>query len=119
MKKKSGGIKHDNGKARLGLLSGAFLFRLGEVMTDGAQRYADHNWRQGFNWSRIADAAMRHLVAWNSGMDKDPDSGRSNLAHAAACLMMLMEFEETKTGTDDRYKLSKEVLDRLYPAKKK
>lgn len=116
-KKPKGGTKHDSGKPRLSLISSIALFKLAQVLTDGEIKYASHNWRQGFNWSRIVDAVERHLLMWSSGMDKDPDSGRSNLAGAMFGLMVLAEFEETKAGQDDRYKLPLDVLYKLYPPK--
>lgn len=113
----TGGTKHDSGKPRMSLVSPVAIMKLAQVMTDGEKKYSANNWRLGFDWTRIADAADRHLTMWVAGMDNDPDSGRSNLAHAMACLMMLLEFEETKAGNDDRYKLSQELLLKLYPPK--
>jgi hypothetical protein len=117
--KRETAIKHDSGKPRMSLISPIASFKLAEVMTDGESKYNAHNWRNGFKWSRIVDAALRHIEIWNAGMDKDPDSGRSNLAHAAACIMMLLEFEETHKELDDRYKLPDEILNKLYPKKDK
>jgi len=111
----SSGRKFDKNKPRLSLVSKVALFKLAEVMTDGEKKYDTHNWRKGFNWSRIADAAERHLSIWIAGQDLDPDSRRSNLAHAMACIMMLLEFEETHKHLDDRYKLSEWLLNKLYP----
>lgn len=112
---KGGGIKHDSDKPQLSLISPIAIFKLAQVMTDGAKRYDSHNWRKGFEWTRIADSANRHLTMWIGGMDKDPDSGRSNLAHCMACVMMLLEFEETHKLLDNRYKLSNQVIESLYP----
>lgn len=88
-------------------------------MSDGESKYGSHNWREGFKWTRVLDAASRHLVAYTNGMDKDPDSGRSNLAHVAACIFMLLEFEETLRKSDDRYKLPSKVLKKMYPGKRR
>jgi hypothetical protein len=74
------------------------------VLKFGAQKYAEHNWRAGFAWSRPLSAAMRHITAFNAGEDKDPESGLSHLAHAACCIMFLLEFEKTHPHLDDRYK---------------
>lgn len=115
----SGGTKHDSGKPRLSLISSIALFRLAEVLTDGEIKYASHNWRKGFKWSRIVDALMRHLSMWNAGMDKDPDSGRSNLGAVLFCAMVLAEFEETHKELDDRHKLPLDTLYNLYPPKDK
>ncbi len=114
---KSEAIKHDDGKPRMSLISPVASFKIAQVMSDGEKVYSSHNWRNGFAWSRITDAALRHIEIWNAGMDNDPDSGRSNLAHAAACIMMLLEFENTKPEMDDRYKLPKELLEKMYPKK--
>jgi hypothetical protein len=115
--RKTGGTKHDSGKVRVSLLSSIALFRTARVMTDGEIVYGSHNWRKGFTWSRPADAALRHLLMWIAGMDNDPDSGRSNLDHLAACVMMLQEFEECKAGIDDRHKIDLKTLIKLYPPK--
>lgn len=115
----AGGKKFDGGKAQISLVSPIAIFKLAQVMTDGAQRYDSHNWRKGFKWSRIADSAHRHLSIWIAGMDKDPDSGRSNLAHCMACIMMLLEFEDTHKHLDDRFKIELNKLLELYPPKKK
>jgi hypothetical protein len=74
------------------------------VLKFGAIKYAEHNWRKGFAWSRPLAAAMRHILAFNAGEDKDPESGLSHLAHAACCIMFLLEFEKTHRELDDRYK---------------
>jgi hypothetical protein len=99
------GIKHDDGKPRMGLLPTGPLREIAKVMTFGADKYGDHNWRGGFKWSRLTDAALRHLTAWNDGEDKDPESGLSHLAHVACCVLFLLEHEQKKLGNDDRYKV--------------
>jgi hypothetical protein len=97
-------VKHDEEKAIMALIPSEALFEIGKVYTFGAKKYSAHNWRGGFNYIRVASAALRHIYAWLSGEDKDPESGFSHLAHAVCCLMMLITFQITKTGTDDRYK---------------
>jgi hypothetical protein len=111
------GRKDDAGKAKLSLLSTVANFKTAQVMTDGERRYGAHNWRGGLAYSRLLDAAGRHLEMWKAGMDNDPDSGKSNLAHARCCIDMLLEFEETRPDLDDRYKLPMDVLTKLYPPK--
>ena len=96
--------KHDQGKPRLDLLPAIALQQIAEVLTDGAKKYGDHNWRKGFDWSRLYSAAMRHLTSHMNGENLDPETGRSHLAHAACNLMFLLEFEAYKLGNDDRYK---------------
>lgn len=97
-------IKHDQDKLPLHLLSTEAMNQTAAVLAFGAEKYAEHNWRQGFTWSRPLSAAMRHITAFNAGEDKDPESGLSHLAHAACCIMFLLEFEKTHPHLDDRYK---------------
>lgn len=97
-------LKFDTDKLPLNLLSTEAMNQTAAVLKFGAQKYAEHNWRKGFTWSRPLAAAMRHLTAFNDGEDKDPESGLSHLAHAACCIMFLLEFEKTHKELDDRYK---------------
>jgi len=97
-------LKFDQDKLPLHLLSTEAMNQTAAVLAFGAQKYAEHNWRKGFVWSRPLSAAMRHITAFNNGEDKDPESGLSHLAHAACCIMFLLEFEKTSKHLDDRYK---------------
>ncbi len=97
-------IKFDQEKMPMHLLSNEALLQTAAVLKFGANKYAEHNWRKGFAWSRPLSAAMRHIHAFNAGEDKDPESGLSHLAHAACCIMFLLEFEKTHPELDDRYK---------------
>lgn len=99
--------KDDSEKIRVELLSVPAMTAIAEVMTFGARKYDAHNWRKGFAWSRLIGAAIRHMFAWMSGEDKDPESGLSHLAHAGCCIMFLIEHEKQGLGTDDRYKTAK------------
>lgn len=97
-------LKFDQDKLPLHLLSTEAMNQTAAVLAFGAQKYAEHNWRNGFAWSRPLSAAMRHITAFNAGEDCDPESGLSHLAHAACCIMFLLEFEKTHPHLDDRYK---------------
>lgn len=96
--------KHDQEKTDLSLLSSIAIMKIGEVMTFGKRKYAAHNWRAGFAWSRLLAAALRHIISYMGGEDTDPESGLSHLAHAACCIMFLLEFEVTHKDKDDRWK---------------
>lgn len=122
------GTKHDNGKVRLSLVSVDGIEEVGKVATFGSLKYNDHNWRQGFDWSRLLDAAYRHMNQFNNGDRKDfkasckkckkgkckNHSGLSHLAHAAWNLLALIEFEKNEQGVDDLWKGYKKK-----PAKRK
>jgi hypothetical protein len=97
-------IKYDTDKPRLDLLPVDPLIAVAQVLTYGSLKYSAHNWRKGFQWSRLYAAALRHLLAHMNGQDKDPETGLSHLSHAACCLMFLLEHEMKGLGVDDRFK---------------
>lgn len=98
------GIKHDQGKVQAELLSPTAMLEIAKVMSFGAGKYGPHNWRGGIAWSRVLGASLRHIFAYLSGEDKDPETGLSHLAHAGCCIMFLLEYETTHKELDDRYK---------------
>jgi hypothetical protein len=98
------GIKFDEGKPRVGLILSKALLEVAAVGTFGAQKYGDHNYRKGLKWSRLIDAAGRHLLYYMSGERKDKESGLSHLAHIAWNILTLLEFEIEGAGEDDLWK---------------
>lgn len=47
---------------------------------------------------------MRHQAQWLDGIDLDDESSLNHLAHVAANILMLLEYQLSQTGNDDRYK---------------
>lgn len=72
-------------------------------MGHGERKYGTYNWMHGMSWSRLVGAAMRHLTAWHSGEDLDPETSLSHLGHARCCLAMLLAYQTHGLGEDDRY----------------
>lgn len=101
-----GATKHDSGteKPSMGLLPQAALREVAKVMDFGAKKYTKHNWRNGFDHSRLYDAILRHVGAYIDGEDLDPETGLSHIAHATCGCLFLMEHILKDIGTDDRYK---------------
>lgn len=99
--------KFDSGKPPISLIPHDYLVAVAEVLAFGAAKYDKHNWRQtGFEWSRLLDAAYRHLGAFNDGEDRDPESGLSHVAHLACAVMFLLVHERQRLGKDNRFKRS-------------
>jgi len=89
------GRKDDSGKLRFDLLPFAQVSEVVAVLTAGAKRYGDDNWRQVPEAKRRYLAALlRHVFAYAQGERLDPDDGLSHLAHAVCCALFLMWFEE-------------------------
>lgn len=97
------GLKFDAGKIRLDLLPVIPLEEIGKVLTFGAKKYSERNWEKGFSWSRPYGAALRHIFAFWRGEKYDPETGLHHLAHAACCILFLLEFDlASGAGKDDR-----------------
>jgi len=72
-------------------------------LLDGALKYGRSNFRAApVRASIYYDAAKRHLNGWFEGRPCDPDSGLPDLAHALACLAILVDAEAAGTLIDDR-----------------
>jgi hypothetical protein len=88
------GTKEDDGKARWDLLPFKALSQVVSVLGFGAKKYGDHNWKQvPRGKSRYLAACFRHLVAWEQGETRDPESGCHHLAHAACCILFMLEMD--------------------------
>ena len=73
------------------------------ALLDGALKYGRSNFRAvGVRASIYVDAATRHLNTWFEGEDDDPDSGLPHLAHALACLAVLVDAQAADKLNDDR-----------------
>lgn len=97
-------LKYDKEKIRLELIPPEFIEATGKGLTYGAVKYSPGNWAagDGFEWSRLYGALLRHLNSWNSGEDVDPESGNLHLDHACCMLAFLVAHTRRGIGTDDR-----------------
>ncbi len=93
------GSKDDDGKARYDLVPADALSQVVDVLTHGAAKYSDDNWRRVPDWKRrYYAAAQRHLNRYWMGETIDPESGCHHLAHAICCALFILEKE---TGHDE------------------
>ncbi len=73
------------------------------VMAHGAKIYGNFNWRHTkIKASIYIAAARRHLCQWFDGQDEDLETGVSHLAHARACLGILLDAMSLDQMIDDR-----------------
>jgi len=73
------------------------------AMLDGDLKYGFRNWREKHVVARIyIDAALRHISAWSEKEEKAKDSGVHHLAHARACLGILLDAQANGNLIDDR-----------------
>lgn len=95
-------LHYDAGKPGVHFLPPAALLAVGDVFTYGEKKYAAYNWRKGMRWTQLYASTVRHLLRWFTGETNDKESGHAHLAHAAADILMLMDFATFECGTDDR-----------------
>lgn len=73
------------------------------AMQDGARKYGPYNWRENKVIASIyVDACLRHLMSWHDGEECAADSGFPHLAHALACIAIIVDAKETGNLVDDR-----------------
>ena len=88
------GVKYDQDKPRWELLPLSPTEEIVKVLTYGANKYDDDNWKKLKNLrDRYFAALMRHTVAYRQGEAYDPESGLHHLAHACCSLLFIMEFD--------------------------
>lgn len=90
-------------KSPLHLVPPSAIIYLADGFEDGAAKYGSYNWREKKVQSSIyIAAALRHLLAYEDGEETAEDSGRHHLAHAMACLAILVDAKETGNLVDNR-----------------
>lgn len=93
------GAKETAGKPRYSLLPRKGCLAVIEVREYGTQKYHgdSENWRK-VPEKEWAEAAVRHLMSYLSGEQRDPESGMNHLAHAACSCLLGCSVEPTAKG---------------------
>lgn len=89
---------------RFDLLPWEALAKVARHYGVGAEKYAAHNWRRGYEWSKSYAALMRHLTAFWSGEDIDEETGSPHMAAVVFHALALLTFMDEHPDFDDRYK---------------
>jgi hypothetical protein len=91
-------------KVQLNLVPMSSIVYQALAMQDGAKKYGPYNWRANKVIASIYIAAcMRHLGAWyDAGEELAEDSQKPHLAHALACIGIIVDALETGNLVDDR-----------------
>lgn len=90
--------------AKYSLLPPEAMSAIAEHFGVGAQKYSDHQWRKGYEWSKSFDAMQRHAWAFWGGEDLDPETGTPHMAAVEFHAMVLLTFMSTHRDFDDRPK---------------
>lgn len=90
-------------KVQLNLVPASSIIYQALAMEDGAAKYGPYNWRENKVIASIyVAAAMRHLQSWLDGEENATDSKKPHLAHALACIGIIVDAKETGNLVDDR-----------------
>jgi hypothetical protein len=89
----TGAVRQNVGKLRIDILPPSWLRALARVLGKGAEKYADRNWEKGLPFMATLASAERHILAFKSGEDIDPDTGEPHAALAAWNMLALVEFQ--------------------------
>lgn len=92
-----------DGKAPLELIPWEAIDEIAWAMFNGAEKYGRYNFFiDPIRAKTYIGAMFRHVKAWATGENADPDSGRHPLAHVGACCLIVMASEQRGTLIDDR-----------------
>lgn len=86
-------------------LNKEYLKDWADVLTFGAEKYDDDNWRKGFKWRSIIDSMLRHYYAVKNDEHIDPESNLPHIGHILCNLGFLYEFHYIYPQGDDRPKV--------------
>lgn len=93
----SKGEKYDEEKPDWSLLPANAAQEAVKVLTFGAKKYSDENWRLLDNAKkRYIAAALRHISEYRLGKILDDETGLHHLAHAVCCLFFIAELDIQK-----------------------
>jgi dATP/dGTP diphosphohydrolase, N-terminal len=86
------------------LLPADALEAVSRVLMHGEDKYGAWNWANNPSSHRhLLAKAIRHILAFQRGMDDDTNTGYPNLAHAICDLLFLQSNVMQGRGVDDRY----------------
>lgn len=79
------------------------LAQIAQLYGRGAEKYAAHNWRKGYEWSKSYAALQRHATQFWNGEDHDPEMELPHMASVAFHALALLTFMEEQRDFDDRF----------------
>lgn len=89
--------------ARYDLIPTGPLKQLAEHYGKGAEKYAAHNWRLGYDWSKSYAALQRHANQFWDGEDLDDELRSNHMVAVAFHAFALLEYCDTMRNKDDRW----------------
>jgi hypothetical protein len=98
------GIRLDQGKPMMQLLSPIAMMGTAQVLTWGCNKYGPGNWKKGMAWGKVIGSLLRHTFKFMAGEDFDEETKLPHVDHIATNAMFLQEYFRKHKGLDDRMK---------------
>jgi 5'(3')-deoxyribonucleotidase len=96
------GLRFNEGKTRHDLPTPFAQEQYAKVLTAGSIKYGDNNWTKGMRWSKVLASMKRHIIAFESGIDLDPETACLHMAHVMCNAAFLTEYYKIYPQGDDR-----------------
>lgn len=95
-------LRYNEGKVQWSLVSFKDIEEIPRVLEFGAKKYSRDNWKKGMPVTEMCDSLLRHVIAFASGEDIDPESGLSHLGHIGCNIMFINHTLKNHPEKDDR-----------------
>lgn len=99
----STGASKGTKEERFDLIPVPALTYLARLYGKGAVKYAAHNWRLGYDWSKSYSAAQRHMNSFWAGENIDPETQVPHVINAAFHMFALATYITEHPEFDDRF----------------
>jgi hypothetical protein len=97
-------LRYNEGKLQWSMIDFKSLEGMVRVLEMGARKYSKDNWKLGMPVTQVCESLMRHLFAYMSGEDTDPESGESHMSHVLVNAMFVEYIMKERSEFDDRKK---------------
>ena len=94
--------RFNDGKPEWALVDFKSLEPMVAVLEFGAKKYSRDNWKKGLFTQKICESMLRHVFAYLSGEDNDPESGLSHIGHMQCNALFLAYMAREKKEFDNR-----------------
>ena len=96
-------LRFNEGKIQTKEIDPAFILGIGAVLTKSRVKYESYNWAKPTDWSVPYESLIRHLLAFQSGEDLDPEDGCHHLLKVAVNVMFLYYYTRNYPELDNRF----------------
>lgn len=114
IEEKGTGKRFNSGKTRHDLVPAFAQEQYARVLTHGAIKYGDKNWKNGMPWTTVIASLTRHLLAFESGEDYDKETGELHTAHIMCNAAFATEYYKIFLEGDNRELWFKKPIKKVY-----